>query len=96
MPFVAARTNGFVRVANPLAENEAFLRRDILDTLARRAEYNLARMQGDLRHLRDRLGVRAATTDMPHEELHVGALIMGRRQPPHFTDPKSAEFDAVR
>src|SRR5678816_4326435 len=31
---------GFVRVANPLAENEAYLRREILHTLARRAEHN--------------------------------------------------------
>ena len=37
---------GFVRLTNPLSEAEAYLRRDILDTLARRAEYNLARMQG--------------------------------------------------
>jgi phenylalanyl-tRNA synthetase beta chain len=31
---------------------------------------------------------------LPHEELRVAALVMGRRQPPHFTDPKSPEFDA--
>jgi phenylalanyl-tRNA synthetase beta chain len=48
MPFVAGG-EGFVRVTNPIAENEAYLRREMLDTLARRAEYNLARMQGDLR-----------------------------------------------
>ena len=48
MPFVAGG-EGFVRVSNPLAETEAYLRREILDTLARRAEYNLARMQGNVR-----------------------------------------------
>jgi phenylalanyl-tRNA synthetase beta chain len=31
---------------------------------------------------------------LPAEELRVAALVMGRRQPPHFTDPKSPEFDA--
>ena len=34
---------------NPLAENEAHLRRTLLETLARRAEYNLAHMQGNVR-----------------------------------------------
>ena len=92
MPFVRGAESGFVRVANPLADNEAFLRRDILDTLSRRAEYNIARMQGDLR-LFEIGAIFLPNGDMPREELHVGALIMGRRRPPHFTDPKSDEFD---
>jgi phenylalanyl-tRNA synthetase beta chain len=92
MPFVRGADTGYVRVANPLAENEAFLRRDILDTLSRRAEYNIARMQGDLR-LFEIGATFVPHEDMPHEELHVGALIMGRRRPPHFTDPKTDEFD---
>jgi phenylalanyl-tRNA synthetase beta chain len=92
MPFVRGADTGYVRVANPLAENEAFLRRDILDTLSRRAEYNLARMQGDLRLFE--IGATFLPDEsLPHEELHVGALIMGRRRPPHFTDPKSDEFE---
>ena len=92
MPFVRGAETGFVRVANPLAENEAFLRREVLDTLSRRAEYNLARMQGDLR-LFEIGAVFLPDESMPHEELHVAALIMGRRRPPHFTDPKSEEFE---
>lgn len=92
MPFVRGADTGFVRVANPLAENEAFLRTEILDTLSRRAEYNVARMQGDLRLFE--IGAIFLPGDgMPREELHVGALIMGRRRPPHFTDPKTEEFD---
>ena len=90
MPFVSGAAEGFVRVANPLAENEAYLRRDILDTLSQRAEYNLARMHGDLR-LFEIGAVFFPAGSMPREELHVGALIMGRRRPPHFTDPKSSE-----
>jgi phenylalanyl-tRNA synthetase beta chain len=93
MPFVTGAAKGFVRVANPLAENEAFLRREILDTLARRAEYNLARMHGDLR-LFEIGNVFFPNDDaLPREELHVAALIMGRRQPPHFTEPGSDEFE---
>lgn len=93
MPFVAGDGKGFVRVANPLNENEPYLRREILDTLARRAEYNLGRMHGDIR-LFEIGSVFMATDDaMPREELHVGALIMGRRRPAHFSDPKSDEFE---
>src|SRR5262249_10233320 len=34
------------------------------------------------------------TADLPREELRAGALVMGRRRPPHFTDPKSPDFQA--
>ena len=93
MPFVAGG-DGFVRVMNPLAENEAYLRRDVLDTLARRAEYNLARMQGNLRLFEIGSVFEPRGGRLPVEELRVGALVMGRREPPHFTDPKSPEFEA--
>jgi phenylalanyl-tRNA synthetase beta chain len=93
MPFVLGG-EGFVRLSNPLSENEAYLRREILDTLARRAEYNLARMQRNVRlfEIGSVFTPRAGT--LPLEELRVAAIVMGRRQPPHFTDPKSSGFDA--
>jgi phenylalanyl-tRNA synthetase beta chain len=93
MPFVAGG-DGFVRVTNPIAENEAYLRREVLDTLSRRAEYNLARMQGDLRLFEIGSVFEPRPGHLPLEELRVGALVMGRRQPRHFSDPKSDEFDA--
>jgi phenylalanyl-tRNA synthetase beta chain len=93
MPFVAGGPD-FVRVSNPLAENEACLRREILDTLARRAEYNLARMQRDIRNFEIGSVFEPTSGELPREELRVGLLVMGRRQPPHFTDPKSTDFDA--
>ncbi len=92
MPFVTGG-EGFVRLANPLSENEAYLRRDVLDTLARRAEYNLARMQGNVRIFEIGSVFAPRMSELPNEELRVGALVMGRRQPPHFSDPKSLEFD---
>jgi phenylalanyl-tRNA synthetase beta chain len=92
MPFVAGGSS-FVRVSNPISENEAYLRREILDTLARRAEYNLARMQGDVRMFEIGSVFAPHSGQLPTEELHVGVLVMGRRQPPHFTDPKSSEFE---
>jgi phenylalanyl-tRNA synthetase beta chain len=92
MPFVPGGTD-FVRVGNPLAENEAYLRRDVLDTLARRAEYNLSHMQGDLRIFEIGAAFSPRPGRLPREELRVAALVMGRRQPPHFSDPKSAAFE---
>jgi phenylalanyl-tRNA synthetase beta chain len=92
MPFVPGG-DGFVRVGNPLAENEAYLRRDVLDTLARRAEYNLSHMQGDVRMFEIGAAFAPRAGQLPREELHVALLVMGRRQPPHFTDPKSAAFE---
>ena len=93
MPFVAGG-EGFVRVTNPIAENEACLRREMLDTLSRRAEYNLARMQGDLRLFEIGSVFEPRQGALPREELRVGALVMGRRQPRHFSDPKSDDFAA--
>ena len=97
MPFVSGGGGGgggYVRVTNPIAESEPFLRRELLDTLARRAEYNLARMQGNLRLFEIGSVFEPRPGQLPHEELRVGALLMGRRQPRHFTDPKSEQFDA--
>ena len=95
MPFVRGSEDGagFVRVLNPLAENEAYLRRDVLDTLARRAEYNLARMQGDVRLFEVGNVFTAREGKLPREETRVAALIMGSRRPPHFTESKPPAFD---
>ena len=93
LPFTkGSDAGGYVRVANPIAENEAYLRRDVLDTLARRAEFNLSHMHGDVRLFEIGSVFEATTAAMPREELHVGVLVMGRRLPPHFTDPKSEDF----
>ncbi len=93
MPFVAGG-EAFVRLANPLSENEAFLRREILDTLSRRTEYNLARMHGNVRLFEIGSVFEPRPAGLPYEEMRVAAVVMGRRTPPHFTDPKSTEFDA--
>ena len=95
MPFVRGEEDaaGFVRVLNPLAENEAYLRRDLLDTLARRAEYNLSRMQGDVRLFEIGNVFATGTGKLPREETRVAALIMGMRRPPHFTESKPPAFD---
>jgi phenylalanyl-tRNA synthetase beta chain len=93
MPFVAGALQGFVRVANPLAENEAYLRTELLDSLARRAEHNLAHMQGSVRIFE--VGTAFAPGDgaLPAEEMRAAALVMGPRRPPHFTEPRPPAYD---
>ncbi len=93
LPFVAGDDATYVRVANPLAEDEPHLRMSLLETLAARAEYNLARRQGDVRlfeigsaFARDGAGVA--------EAMQVGCVVMGRRRPGHFTEAEPPAFDA--
>ena len=93
VPFVAG-TDAHVRITNPLAENEAHLRRTLLESLARRAEYNLAHMQGNVRLFEIGSVFAPSSGALPAEAMHVGALVMGERRPPHFTDAKPPAFDA--
>ena len=94
LPFVRGDDETHVRVANPLADDEPHLRRSLLETLARRAEYNLNRMQGDVRLFEIGSAFTPRPDGLPLEAIRVGALIMGRRRPPHFTEPNPPSFDA--
>ncbi|WP_411282557.1 phenylalanine--tRNA ligase subunit beta [Gemmatimonas sp.] len=93
MPFTSTGEEHTPRVRNPLADDEPFLRASILDTLARRAEYNLTRMQGNLRLFEIGNVFLGTSARLPREEVHVGALIMGSRRPAHFTEPQPPAFD---
>lgn len=93
MPFTSTGDDHTPRVRNPLADDEPFLRASILDTLARRAEYNLTRMQGNLRLFEVGNVFQGLSDRLPREEVRVGALIMGSRRPPHFTEPQPPAFD---
>ena len=91
MPFTkGAPDKNLARVANPLAEDEPFLRDSILDTLARRAEYNLNQHEGNVRIFE----IGSVFTQRGSEEVRAAALVMGARRPPHFSDPKPPAFDA--
>ncbi|MBM3885813.1 MAG: phenylalanine--tRNA ligase subunit beta [Gemmatimonadetes bacterium] len=94
LPFTAGASEGFVRVQNPLAEDEPYLRRRLLDTLARRAEYNLNRMQGDVRLFEVGAAFAPDGHALPIEEQRVAALLMGARRPVHFSEPQPPAFDA--
>ncbi len=93
MPFTKASASG-VRVRNPLADDEPYLRASILDSLARCAEYNLNRMEGDVRLFEVGHVFGPSAGRLPVEEVCVGALLLGKCRPPHFTDPDPAFFDA--
>ncbi len=93
IPFVAGGDD-HVRVRNPLAENEAHLRRTLLETLARRAEHNLAHMQGNVRLYEIGSVFAPGDDELPDESVHVALLVMGDRAPTHFTQGKAEPFDA--
>ncbi|HUQ45747.1 MAG TPA: phenylalanine--tRNA ligase subunit beta [Gemmatimonadaceae bacterium] len=92
-PFVSGG-DGHVRVRNPLAENEAHLRRTVLETLARRAEHNLSHMQGNVRLFEIGAVFVPGEDVLPDESVHVALLVMGDREPTHFTNAKPGSFDA--
>jgi phenylalanyl-tRNA synthetase beta chain len=96
LPFVRGDDATHPRVANPLAADEPHLRDSALDTLARRAEHNLAHMQGDVRlfEIGSVFAASARQGALPEERLVAAALVMGLRRPPHFTEPRPPAFDA--
>ncbi len=93
MPFTASGGDDTPRVRNPLADDEPFLRASLLDTLARRAEDNLSRMQGNIRLFEVGNAFIADRGRLPREEVRVAALVMGTRRPAHFTEPQPPAFD---
>lgn len=93
MPFTKGAPTGFVRVANPLAEDEPYLRRELLDTLGRRAEANLAHMQGNVRLFEIGSVFEPTERALPRELVRVGVLVMGQRHPEHFATPAGQSWD---
>ncbi|MEP6991243.1 MAG: phenylalanine--tRNA ligase subunit beta [bacterium] len=92
IPFVAGGVE-HVRVLNPLAGNEAHLRRTLLETLATRAEHNLAHMQGNVRLYEVGAAFERGADALPDETMRVALLVMGQREPTHFTNARPAPFD---
>jgi phenylalanyl-tRNA synthetase beta chain len=95
MPFVR-EGSAVNRVRNPLAEDEAFLRSRILDSLAGRVEHNWSHMQRDVRLFE--IGTvfteeRDPVSGAPRERVHAAAILTGSRRPPHFTEPHPPRFD---
>jgi phenylalanyl-tRNA synthetase beta chain len=93
MPFVRGSDATHVRLANPMAEEESWLRRDLLETLARRAEYNLAQRHRDVRLFEIGSAFQPSASGLPREEMRVAAIVMGHRHPPHWTEPNTPDVD---
>jgi phenylalanyl-tRNA synthetase beta chain len=93
LPFVKGSPETHVRVENPLADDEPSLRQSVLESLAKCAEYNLNRGEGDVRLFEIGSAFALGATALPNEEVRVGALIMGARRPRHFTDSKPPAYD---
>ena len=93
MPFVAGADDSHVRVANPLSEAEAYLRTSLLETLARRTEYNFSQRSGDVRLFEIGSAFAPGGSATPREELRLGIVVAGRRRPAHFTDPQPPNYD---
>ena len=93
MPFVRGGDDSHVRLANPMAEDESYLRRDLLETLARRAEYNLAQHHRDVRLFEIGSVFAPSPSGLPLEEMRVAAIVMGHRYPPHWSDVDAPDFD---
>ncbi|HVT38525.1 MAG TPA: phenylalanine--tRNA ligase subunit beta [Gemmatimonadaceae bacterium] len=95
MPFTKGDAASHVRVVNPLADDEPFLRRSLLETLARRAEFNLNRTQPNIRLFEIGAAFQPTGRGLPLEEVRAAALVMGERRPAHFAgDAKPPTFDA--
>ena len=92
MPFVRGG-DAYVRLANPMAEDESYLRRELLETLARRAEHNLAQHHRDVRLFEIGSVFLPSPSGLPREEMRVAAIVMGHRHPPHWSDAASPDFD---
>jgi phenylalanyl-tRNA synthetase beta chain len=95
MPFARTGDESH-RVRNPLAEDEAFLRTNLLDTLSRRVEHNFAHMQRNVRLFEIGTAftpVKDPGTGAPAERIHAAAVIAGDRRPAHFTEPRPPQFD---
>jgi phenylalanyl-tRNA synthetase beta chain len=99
LPFTSGRVLGtdrvtLVRIQNPLADDEPFLRGSLLDTLGRRAEFNLNRMQGNVRLFEVGSVFAAQPGGSQREEVHAALLVMGQCRPPHFTEADPPAFDS--
>ena len=94
MPFVRGAGDAHVRLANPMAEDESYLRRELLETLAGRAEHNLAQHHRDVRLFEIGSVFLPSPSGLPREEMRVAAIVMGHRHPPHWSDADSPDFDA--
>jgi phenylalanyl-tRNA synthetase beta chain len=83
-----------VRLLNPLAADDAWLRRRLLPGLVRLVEANWANHVSDVRLFEIGTAFAAAPPgERPREERRVAAVLTGRREPAHWTGSGETRFD---
>jgi phenylalanyl-tRNA synthetase beta chain len=94
LPFGPTHEADSVRLLNPLAADEAWLRRRLLPGLVRLVEANWANHVPDVRLFEIGTVFSAAGPgERPREERRVAAILTGRREPPHWSGTGEARFD---
>jgi phenylalanyl-tRNA synthetase beta chain len=86
-----------VEIRNPLSQDEAFLRADLLPGLVRRVEHNWRMQQRDVRLFEIGNVFLREAGPLPREELRIAGVVTGARRPPHWSDatpPDADLFDA--
>jgi len=80
-------------VVNPLSQEEAFLRSELLPDLVRRVEYNWRQMQRNVRLFEIGHIFLSRPGALPDEEIRVAAVVTGARRPPHWSEPAPPDYD---
>jgi len=85
-PAFVPGAEGEVRLQNPLSQEEPVLRREVLPSLLRRLEYNLARGNRDVRLFEVATSFSSGTEgELPSEEPRVALVATGLRTPRHWS-----------
>ena len=82
-----------VEVANPLSQEEAYLRAALLPGLVRQVEHNWRMQQREVRLFEVGTVFFRTGDPLPLEELHVAAVVSGARRPPHWSEPAPPDVD---
>jgi phenylalanyl-tRNA synthetase beta chain len=94
LPMGDAHQPDSVRLLNPLAADDAWLRRRLLPGLVRLVEANWANRVPDVRLFEIGTVFTAGQPGgRPLESRHVAAVLTGRREPAHWTAPAAPVFD---
>jgi phenylalanyl-tRNA synthetase beta chain len=80
-------------VLNPLSQDAAYLRHELLPGLVAAVEHNWRQMVRDVRLFEIGHGFERRDDGLPHEELRVAAVVSGARRPPHWSDPAPPDYD---
>jgi phenylalanyl-tRNA synthetase beta chain len=88
LPVETAQSPNQVRILNPISADHGFLRASLLPGLTRQVEANWANHVREVRLFEIGTVFQPENPGRPREDMVVGAVFTGARQPHHWTDPK--------